>query len=595
MYGMQSTAQISPGPLSQAHAHLEGLSNCTKCHTLGDKVSNDKCLDCHHDLRGRIDARQGYHYSAEVRGKDCFTCHSDHHGRNFQIVRFDAQRFDHGLTGYPLTGAHRTIDCRQCHTADHIADRQIREKPNTYLGLNTACASCHDDPHRGTLAANCASCHSTTAFAPASGFSHDKTDFPLRGAHRNVDCIACHPVTQMGGSSFQQFDGIPFANCSSCHTDVHNGRFGTNCKECHVEESFRTFRGMTGFNHNRTKFPLAGAHRNVACADCHDTRVTADRMFKDFTGRDVQNCVSCHEDVHAQKFGTDCRACHTEQSFQSILNLSAFDHTLTGYPLEGMHAQVDCRSCHEAKMTAPLSHTHCMDCHTDYHEGVFVTAYATPDCASCHTPEGFSGSTFSIERHNESRFALTGAHLATPCLDCHLSDDKWYFRNIGMQCIDCHEDIHRGTIAEQYNPAQTCTTCHLTDAWSMVSFDHAPTGFAIEGAHLRQACTACHVPDAPESSASRSIVFTGLTGACNTCHTNVHREQFVVDGVTDCRRCHDEQAWIPSGFDHSTARFALEGAHLLVACDRCHRTEEDAAGRYTVYRLEGHACADCHQ
>ena len=35
-------AQISPGDLAKVHSQLEGMTNCTKCHTLGDKVSNDK-------------------------------------------------------------------------------------------------------------------------------------------------------------------------------------------------------------------------------------------------------------------------------------------------------------------------------------------------------------------------------------------------------------------------------------------------------------------------------------------------------------------------------------------------------------------------
>jgi len=39
--------QISPGDLSNAHKDLEGMSNCTKCHALGEKVENNKCLDCH--------------------------------------------------------------------------------------------------------------------------------------------------------------------------------------------------------------------------------------------------------------------------------------------------------------------------------------------------------------------------------------------------------------------------------------------------------------------------------------------------------------------------------------------------------------------
>ena len=43
-------AQISPGDLSKAHASLEGVSNCTKCHTVGKKVTSEKCLDCHKEI-----------------------------------------------------------------------------------------------------------------------------------------------------------------------------------------------------------------------------------------------------------------------------------------------------------------------------------------------------------------------------------------------------------------------------------------------------------------------------------------------------------------------------------------------------------------
>ena len=56
-----ATAQISPGDLSTLHAHLEGLSNCTKCHVLGNKVSNEKCLACHIEIQTAISLNKGYH------------------------------------------------------------------------------------------------------------------------------------------------------------------------------------------------------------------------------------------------------------------------------------------------------------------------------------------------------------------------------------------------------------------------------------------------------------------------------------------------------------------------------------------------------
>ncbi len=83
--------QISPGDLSQAHAELEGMSNCTLCHDLGDKVSDRKCLECHTDIQSLINKKSGYHAESSVKAKDCFECHSDHHGRKFDMVRFDEQ------------------------------------------------------------------------------------------------------------------------------------------------------------------------------------------------------------------------------------------------------------------------------------------------------------------------------------------------------------------------------------------------------------------------------------------------------------------------------------------------------------------------
>src|ERR1035437_2330586 len=84
-----AVAQISPGDLSRAHAGLDGVSNCTKCHTVGNKVTREKCLSCHKEIQANITANKGYHASAEVTGKQCTVCHNEHHGRNFQLVRLD--------------------------------------------------------------------------------------------------------------------------------------------------------------------------------------------------------------------------------------------------------------------------------------------------------------------------------------------------------------------------------------------------------------------------------------------------------------------------------------------------------------------------
>ena len=158
-------AQISPGDLSEVHSALEGMSNCTQCHILGDKVSNEKCLACHIEVKERIDANKGYHSSSGVKGKSCVACHNDHHGRTFEIIRFEKEKFDHSLAGYELLGAHAKKSCADCHKSEFITDPKIKKKKYaSYLGLNTSCLSCHIDYHQNTLSRTCTDCHTFDNF-----------------------------------------------------------------------------------------------------------------------------------------------------------------------------------------------------------------------------------------------------------------------------------------------------------------------------------------------------------------------------------------------------------------------------------------------
>lgn len=588
-------AQLSPGKLTQAHSKLEGLSNCTQCHTIGAKISEQKCLSCHKELNARIKINRGYHVSSEVKGKECISCHSEHHGLKFEMVRFDKKTFDHKLTGYELTGAHKITDCKACHSPSNITVSSLKQKPETFLGLDTRCISCHDDYHQKTLSDNCASCHNTTDFKPATLFNHAKTDFPLAGAHKSVDCASCHKTEIRNGTKFQQFAGIPHKQCSSCHVDVHKGNFGQQCKSCHSEESFHKISAGPGFNHSVTGFKLEGKHQKLDCRSCHDKSFGLSGHFKEFKGKDNRDCRVCHEDVHEGKFGSLCLDCHDQQSFKiaSTRELKQFDHNSTGFVLLGKHQQVDCRKCHQENYTTPLVHDQCISCHKDYHNGDFATKKDKyPDCSSCHSEQGFSPSGFTIEQHEMSAFPLEGGHLATPCNACHMKENKWKFNLPDKQCQSCHDDIHRGYISEKYYPGKSCNSCHTTETWSNIGFDHALTGWKLEGKHGLVQCASCHIDKTGKEIIQK---FTGLGRECVNCHENVHGEQFVVDGKTDCLRCHGFGNWEPDRFDHSLTRFKLEGAHQGLACSKCHK-ELVINGKNTLnYRIEKFACVDCHQ
>ncbi len=101
---------------------------------------------------------------------------------------------------------------------------------------------------------NCNSCHNTDGFKPATKFDHSTTAFKLTGAHQQVQCIGCHKIETKNRKQFQAFKKIPFQNCNSCHKDVHQGSFGTNCSSCHETSSFKQI-NKSAFDHSKTKFP----------------------------------------------------------------------------------------------------------------------------------------------------------------------------------------------------------------------------------------------------------------------------------------------------------------------------------------------------
>jgi hypothetical protein len=149
-------AQISPGPLSKAHSSLDGPLNCTKCHAGGGASMSTRCLSCHKEIAALVQQRRGFH--ARNARVECSSCHPDHAGRDFALVKWaegSQERFDHAKAGWALEDEHARLTCEQCHTAklrvSPIAALAPRRASLAWTGLETTCASCHDDVHTGSL------------------------------------------------------------------------------------------------------------------------------------------------------------------------------------------------------------------------------------------------------------------------------------------------------------------------------------------------------------------------------------------------------------------------------------------------------------
>lgn len=434
-------------------------------------------------------------------------------------------------------------------------------------------------------------------FRPAPLFDHDQTDFVLKGKHQNVDCKECHQITSRNGKEFQEFSGIAFNDCISCHEDPHNSQIPGQCAQCHTETSFHEFVGLGNFDHGPTGFELRGSHQTVDCFSCHKETMDLLRVFQDQRRTDENSCMSCHSDVHNGEYGNNCVKCHRETSFLSLRDMDFFDHSVTDYPLEGKHMDVDCRECHKQRFSTPIDFSACNNCHSDYHHGEFTANGVTPDCVQCHSLEkGFDYSLYTLEQHQETKFPLQGAHTATPCFACHVDErsDKWTFQNMGNACADCHKDIHKGYIDTKYYPKQDCRYCHGNEAWADVNFDHSKTDWPLDGKHLEVDCRQCHFIENASDPGNWAQEFTNLDTDCNACHENVHGRVFEVQGVTDCTRCHITDSWYPKRFDHNLTNFPLEGQHAKIACSSCHEVTNAEGQTETIYKLRKFRCIDCH-
>ncbi|HXI21930.1 MAG TPA: hypothetical protein VNH46_12620 [Gemmatimonadales bacterium] len=357
-------------PLNGAH----GSATCRACHqSLDFKGTKTDCASCHQDVhRGEL-------------GADCGRCHTP---RSF--LDRTAMTRAHQLTRFPLEGAHLSADCASCHTPTAQGGLQFVSRTTTCVGCHqTDYASAKDPDHQaGGFPRDCEQCHAVTVWSQAR-FNHDGSGFPLTGAHRALFCSQCHINNR--------FTGTP-AQCVGCHQTEYNkttdpahqsAGFPTECTTCHSTVAWQPAK----FDHSATQFPLTGAHKAVACDQCH-----GDGVYK---GKPTQ-CAACHQTDYNQTtnpnhqaagFPTDCASCHTTVQWQG----ATFDHDGAFFPIySGRHrgTWTDCATCH----TSPTNFQvfTCLSCHAhnqadmdSAHQGKSGYQYVSTECLRCH-PRGSS-------------------------------------------------------------------------------------------------------------------------------------------------------------------------------------------------------------
>src|SRR5215831_2019091 len=276
---------------------------------------------------------------------------------------------------------------------------------------------------------------------------------------------------------------------------------------------------------------------------------------------------------------------------------AAFDHFLTGFPLTGAHAGVDCTSCH---VNGRFKGTpqQCFACHngvtaqgkppshpqaTNFCEGCHLTAawrdlrfidhvQTTAPCAACHNG--------TIAMGKPVNHPVTAA----PCGSCHRSTISYsaatVFNHDGIttDCASCHNGSGAtGLTTPPHIPVTgvQCSNCHTNTAPSFVTYTMGVPGHTAVSASR---CDACH---------NGSYTSEGTTGAQGTASFPGH----VATNGADCKTCHTSAAstfasWAGGTFVHAATD---------TNCSNCHNGTT-ATGMKTPPHIPvtGVQCSNCH-
>ena len=493
-------------PLIGGHENVA----CVRCHAKPVFANTGaRCADCHADIHRR------------QMGASCERCHTV---QRWNVTIRSVQNHENR---FPLVGAHAALECDSCHKGAAAGQFQ---------GLSFQCYSCHARDFQRTNApshatagfpTSCEQCHSITTWLGAR-FDHLKlTGFALTGMHATLQCTDCH----VGG----KFKGTQ-ATCSGCHMNDYRGASNPNhvaagfplaCQDCHSTSAWQP----ASVNHAALGFPLTGMHATLQCNQCHTNNnysITSTACvschLKDYQGTTNPNHV-------AGGMPQQCEVCHSTSGWSP----AQFDHSRTGFPLTGFHANpaVTCTMCH-VNNNYNLTSAACVTCHLKDYQGTnnpnHVASGFPQQCEVCHSTTAWIPASFN---HNNTPFPLTGYHAnpAVTCAMCHVNNN---YTSIPTDCYSCHKADYNATNNPNHAAAgfpTTCQTCHSTASWLNATFNH--TWFPTNHGGANGVCTTCH------TNPSNFAVFT-----CTNCHTKAQTDSnhqgvsgYVYNSV-NCYQCH---------------------------------------------------------
>lgn len=242
--------------------------------------------------------------------------------------------------------------CKDCHPTA-IVHENISQ-PGLKGAYHRQCMNCHTEWDKDTA---CEICHEKKAGGRLHGEATEVSE------HSHYEPIEMMELL-MFDTGYEEGDKVPF------HHLNHSQKYERNCAECHQEQSCSRCHV-----HGQESHPMGeladrnlhdtcfNCHHEERCNDCHG-RDPDDLFEHSDTGWGLQgehadlNCRACHGESGAfSKLTPVCETCH-----RGDWNPNTFDHAMTGAVLDEVHSELDCGDCHEDSECKAAS---CEACHDD--------------------------------------------------------------------------------------------------------------------------------------------------------------------------------------------------------------------------------------
>ena len=545
--------------LSPVHIPYNSATDCSACHTTNYASGGFGPMNM---------TAATHNYVAAT----CDTCHeanlSFYMGTASPALQ--GRPADHTAAG----GAEASGDCAGCHTPASWTAATVLPTGHMPNPANQPCATCHTAIagtfasyatlgsiaalHTGiSVATGCAQCHGSPTSGQLSFYNNN--DNPkaavLTPAHipynNGADCGSCHTANYAsGGFGPMNMNATTHAfvptTCDTCHEDGLSFYLGNSTNPLQT----RPNSGSYDHVHN----PAIPAMTTGDCSQCH---VTSTWVATALPSGHMPNPA-----------GQPCTTCHTAApSNYKLFASTAVMHTGIAGGCAQCHGGATQLSFYNNDMTikaaASLSPAH-------------IPAFSGEDCSACHAPN-FVTNGFGPMNMTQA----THAGVGSTCNSCHEAGLSFFMGAASPGLQGRPADHNSGNLAAPND----CSLCHTPANWNSTVL---PSGHMPNPAGTN--CTVCHTTAPTDYTtatlAANSVLHTGISGGCDTCHgspsgaltwyNNYTPKDAVLSpahipytAATDCSSCHSSATYPAGTFGPMNM---TQATHNFVAttCNTCH-------------------------